>query len=244
MKLKRVSVFAAKIGAIGATSLLLLVLSFYVSMRLVITGNDVTVPDLVGHTLEDSTRVAGGASLMVEETQQRFDPRVPAGEVISQMPPPGAAIKKRRKVRVVVSLGTEILSVPDLTGETERHAAIEIDRLGLQLGHVSRATTTHPVDRVVAQDPMPGTEIFRGEAVSLLVSRGRQDPTYVMPDLSGHAVREVEQAFSRVGFALSRTSYKDDWTPAGTVLRQFPPAGYPVDRRDPITVVVSRGPSV
>ena len=244
MKLRGISLVLLKIGAIGASSGLILAVTFYISIRMVILGNEARVPDVTGQTLLASTAAIETAGLVIEKTGERFDPRVPAGDVISQMPPPGAAIKQRRKVKVVISLGTEVLVVPDLAGETERRAALEIDRLGLQLGWISRVSTTGPPDRVIAQDPMPGTDIFRGETVSLLVSRGRRATVYVMPDLQGHAVEAVERMLSTVGFRLSRTSYEDDWTPAGTVLRQFPLAGYPVTRRDPVTVVVSRGPVV
>ena len=244
MKLRGASLVLLKIGVIGVSSGLILGLSFYVSIRMVIFGNEVSVPDLTGHTLDQSVAIIEGTGLTLEKTAERFDPHVPAGEVITQLPPPGATIKQRRKVRVVISLGTEVLVVPDLTGETERRAALEIERLGLQLGEISRVgTTIGPVDRVIAQDPMPGTDIFRGETVSLLVSRGRPVAAYVMPDMVGHPLEDVERALSTVGFRLSRTTYRDDWTPAGTVLRQFPLAGYPVTRRDPITVIVSRGPT-
>lgn len=244
MTLRSASLVLLKIWAIAASSGFLFLLSIYITIRVVISSNEVTVPDLTGQTLERSRAVLETAGLRLERTGERFDPRVPAGEVISQAPPPGSAIKQRRKIKVIISRGTEVLIVPELAGETERRAALEIDRLGLQLGEVSRVSTEGAVDRVIAQDPMPGTEIFRGESVSLLVSRGPRVAAYVMPDLLGERLEEVETLLSTVGFRLSRKTYTDDWSPAGTVLRQFPLPGYPVTRRDPITVVVSRGPAV
>ena len=122
MTLRQASFLALKIGAIAASSGLILALSFYISIRMVIFGNAIDVPDLRGRTAEQTGELLSGGGLTIETVEERFDPRVPAGAIISQTPAAGAVTKRNRKIRVVVSLGTEVLTVPDFTGQTERKA--------------------------------------------------------------------------------------------------------------------------
>jgi serine/threonine-protein kinase len=165
--------------------------------------------------------------------------------VVSQIPSAGSSIKINRKIRVIVSRGTEILAVPDLEGETERRARLEIDRLGLRVGEVARISATgKPADRVISQAPPPASEMFRGDRVSLLVSRGPRDPVYVMPDLAGQPLERVKRILGTRGLRVAQTRFEVSRAPDGTIIEQFPKAGYPVSRRDAITVVVSRSPVV
>jgi serine/threonine-protein kinase len=245
MTLRGASLMVLKLAFIAATSGLILLLTFYLSVRSMIFGNEVQVPDLRGETVEDARALLSGADLAVEVVEERFDPAVPAGQVVSQTPAPGSSIKTKRKVRVILSRGTEVLQVPDLDGQTERRALLEIDRLGLRVGEVARVSAAgQPLDRIIAQDPVPATDIFRGEAVSLLVSRGPRDPVYVMPDLAGQPLERVKRVLGGRGLRVAQTRFQFSSAPDGTIIRQFPKAGYPVSRRDAITVVVSRSPLV
>lgn len=244
MKISGPTLTFSKIFGILISSGIVMGLTFYATILITITGGEIPVPDLHGLPVAASTELAGKSGLHVEMVGERYDPQVPAGQVISQTPEAGAGIKANRKVKVVVSLGTEILKVPDLSGETERRAVIEIDRLGLRLGEVSRVSAAIPSDRVINQDPSPDSEIFRGEKVNLLVSRGPREPVYVMPDLFGQPLERVQSVLGARGFRLASTSFERSPSRAGTVLRQFPLSGYPVTRRDAITVVVSRGSGV
>ncbi|MFQ5767470.1 MAG: PASTA domain-containing protein [Acidobacteriota bacterium] len=244
MTLRGASLLVLKVAAIAASSALLLLISFYLSVRVLIFGNEITVPDLRDRTTEESRQLLEREGLYLVTEMERYDPAVPQGRIISQMPPAGASIKTKRKVKVVVSRGTETLEVPDLQGESERRAVLEIDRLGLRVGKVARVRSGIPPDRIVAQDPQPGSQIFRGDRISLLVSRGPGVKIYVMPDLSGRLLARAREVLDAAGLRIGQTTPKASLEPAGTILSQFPLAGYPVSRRDPITVVVSGGSSV
>jgi serine/threonine-protein kinase len=243
MPLRGASLLAVRILAIAVSSAVVLALSFYLSIRVLILGGEVTVPDLTGRMVGESSALLGEAGLILEKEGERYDPKVPAGQIISQSPPAGAVTKSSRRIKVVVSLGTEVLPAPDLSGQSERRAVLELDRLGLRLGSVARASTSTAAERIVAQDPPPASGIFRGDRVSLLVSRGPRDLVYVMPDLTGQALERVQRVLGERGLRVSQTDREPSWAPSGTILRQFPLSGYPVSRGDAITVVVSSGPS-
>lgn len=245
MKLRRIIVPAVKILLIAGTAGLVSLLTFYISVRSLVFGNEVKVPDLHGHDVVASRRVLTASGLRLEVAGEEYDPAVPEGEIIRQTPLSGASIKTQRKIKVVVSRGTEVLAAPNLAGEGERKALLEIGRLGLRLGTVARVSTDdRGADRVISQTPRPDSAIFRGDRLSLLISRGPREPVYVMPDLAGQPLARVRRALGSRGLKLGTARTESSTAPDGTILRQFPLPGYPVSRRDPISVVVSRSPLV
>jgi len=61
-----------------------------------------------------------------------------------------------------------------------------------------------------------------------------------MPDLIGRDVERVRTAFEARGFRVGGVrSQAYEGAPAGTILRQFPQAGFPVSRKDVLSFVVA-----
>src|SRR5690606_14622342 len=79
--------------------------SAVLTMRSVLTAQDVVVPDLVGRNLTESFGLAAEQSLSVKVEGRRHDPRVAAERVATQEPPGQSLLKTGRTVRVWVSLG-------------------------------------------------------------------------------------------------------------------------------------------
>ena len=112
-----------------------------------------------------------------------INPKVPAGMVLGQDPEAGSLVRRQRNLRVWISAGAHIARAPNLLGETQRSAEIRVAQEGLQIGPVSEIrSAAYPPDVIVAQDPPPATQTAQ---VRLLVNRGEDRATYVMPDLIG-----------------------------------------------------------
>jgi serine/threonine-protein kinase len=234
-----------KVMFVGGTSGLVALLAFYISVRAMIFGNEVSVPDLRNQEVVASRQVLTAVDLTLEIVGEVYDPAVPEGQIVSQEPAAAASIKTNRKVKVVISRGTEVLEAPDLAGDSERRALLEIDRLGLRLGAVARVSAgDQAAERIIAQTPQPTAPIFRGDRLSLLVSRGPRESVFVMPDLSGQPLERVRRVLGNRGLSLGTARTEASAAPDGTILRQFPLPGYPVSRSDTISVVVSRPPVV
>src|SRR5262245_63772908 len=108
----------------------------------------------------------------------------------------------------------------------------------------------------MAQHPMPPEQTEEGSgaepitepvvasggrpAMDLLVSRGRSEPIYVMPDLSRRRLSEVTEFAKKAGLRIGavRRERSDD-SPIGMVIKQYPEAGYPVGRQEIISLVVT-----
>ena len=211
-----------------------------IAMRVAVRARQVTVPDLVGKSLADATAVASGLDLQLRVDEgKRPDAKVPAGFVLGQEPVAGSSARRQRSVRVWISAGAKIASAPNLLGETQRSAEIRVAQDGLLIGAVSEIRSAlYPPDIVVAQDPPQGAKTAD---IRLLVNRGEDRATYVMPDLIGLNGERAADVMRIRGFRVSITSQSTaSAIPPGVVVRQTPAGGYQVHPGDAIALEVSR----
>src|SRR5438552_1881969 len=124
------------------------------AMRFAIHGREVAVPKLIGFTLAAAEQQANASGLIIEVENHFYSPDVAEGKVISQSPSPGSLVRRGWKVRVAESLGPQKAQVPDLVGESERAAEINVRRRGLEVGSVSVADLPDSEPgQIVAQSP-------------------------------------------------------------------------------------------
>jgi beta-lactam-binding protein with PASTA domain len=223
-------------GALAGTFLLFA----GISMRVALRARQVTVPDLVGRSVADATTLSSQLDLQLKvDEDRRPDPKVPAGVVLGQEPTAGSASRRSRSVRVWLSAGARVALAPSLLGESQRSAEIRVAQDGLTIGAVSEIRSdAYPPDVVVAQDPPASTQTSE---VRLLVNRGEDRATYVMPDLIGLNGERAADVMRTRGFRVSITAQSAaSAIPPGVVVRQSPAGGYQVHPGDPIALEVSR----
>ena len=211
-----------------------------ISMRVAVRARQVAVPDLVGKSLADATALSSNLDLQLRVDEgRRPDPKVPSGYVLGQEPSPGSSARRQRSVRVWLSSGAHVALAPSLLGESQRGAEIRVAQEGLTIGRVAEIRSAkYPPDVIVAQDPPPATQTSE---VRLLVNRGEDRATYVMPDLIGTNGDRATDAMRARGFRVSATTQSAGGAiPPGVVVRQTPSAGYQVHPGDAIALEVSR----
>jgi len=229
-----------KILLLAGTLAVTFVVFAAIAMRVAVRARQVTVPNLVGQSLADATAAASQLDLSLRiDPVKRPDPKVPAGHVLLQEPTSGSAARRQRSVRVVLSAGAHIALAPSLLGETQRSAEIRVAQDGLSIGAVTEIRSAlYPPDVVVAQDPPAKTQTAE---IRLLVNRGEDRATYVMPDLIGLNGERVAEVMRIRGFRVSITAQSAaSAIPPGVVVRQAPAGGYQVHPGDPIALEVSR----
>jgi len=231
---------AGKLLLLGGALLLTYLLFAVATMRVALRTRDVTVPTLVGQTVNGATAVLtqAGLNLKVEEGR-RPDPKVPAGQILAQEPQPGVSTRRERSVKVWVSSGPRATIVPALLGESERTAQLRLQQDGLELAAVSEVRSAeYPADAVIAQTPPPKSNAAR---VALLVNRGERGATYVMPDLIGVNGDRAADVLRSHAFRVAVVGdHPYPGVPAGIVLRQSPQAGFQIAPGEPISLEVSR----
>ncbi len=231
---------AGKLFLLVGALVLTYVLFAAAAMRIALRARDVAVPALTGKTVNEASAVLSqaGLNLKVEEGR-RFDPKIPAGQILTQEPQTGNRLRRERSVKVWVSAGPRSNLVPNLTSESERTAQLRVQQEGLELaGMAEIRSADYPTDAVVAQTPAPNSQ---GNRVSLLVNRPQRGVTYVMPDLIGVNGDRAAELLRSHGFRVAvvgDTPYPG--VPAGIVLRQSPQAGFQIAPGEPISIEVSR----
>jgi beta-lactam-binding protein with PASTA domain len=231
---------AGKLFLLVGALVLTYVLFAAAAMRIALRARDVAVPALTGKTVNEASAVLSqaGLNLKVEEGR-RFDPKIPAGQILTQEPQAGNRLRRERGVKVWVSAGPRSNLVPNLTSESERTAQLRVQQAGLELaGMAEIRSADYPTDAVVAQTPAPNSQ---GNRVSLLVNRPQRGVTYVMPDLIGVNGDRAAELLRSHGFRVAvvgDTPYPG--VPAGIVLRQSPQAGFQIAPGEPISIEVSR----
>ena len=213
-----------------------------VSFGLFVRSGVTTVPDLSG--LEEGAAAAlladSGLELQLAEGAH-YDERVPAGRTLVQKPKAGTLVKRGSAVEVTVSLGPQLVLVPDLAGQALSAAQVTLQASGLALG---RAASVY-ADRgapgtVVGQAPAAGERVGRSTRVDVFLSLQDLSELFLMPDLVYRDYEQVRRFFEARGFKLGSVKFEPyENVPAGIVLRQFPLPGHPLARRDVISLVVA-----
>ena len=127
-----------------------------------------TVPDVRGMTVADATAALRKAGLVVGTTTEDYSDSVESGKVISSNPAAGASGSfYGDSVSIVVSKGSEMVTVPDVSSmkQDEAVAALEAAGLVVKIEHVFGI----PFISSLSTDPAAGTSVRRGSTVTLRV---------------------------------------------------------------------------
>ena len=215
----------------------LVVFNYLVMPRLIHGVGQVTVPDLTNLTVDQAEQALRPLGLQVSRAGERFDPAAPRGFVIDQEPGAGSTVRGRKRIAVVVSLGEEFSSVPELFGESVRSARGLIQRAGLRPGSIVQAPSEETGEGMVAaSDPGAEAILMRNTPVHLLVSTGAGSESFVMPDLLGREIASVRRQLDALGFRIERSGAQ---TSVGTIVAQRPPPGSRITRADIIQLTAS-----
>jgi beta-lactam-binding protein with PASTA domain len=248
----------------------LAMISAIVTMHFVIHGAEVTIPSFKGMTVTQATNKAASLGLNLSVDNHFYSVDVPAGHIVGQIPAPGTIVRRAWHVRLIESLGPQKIAVPDLEGLDQRVASIQIRRADLQIGTIAQMPWAYaPEGTVIAQNPAPGSASVARPYVSMLIATPAENtsPTFVMPNLTGHSYAAAALAIQQVGLTLapqiivppvvppsatlaappaSTVSAAVPAAPAappiapGTILRQSPDPGQPVDAATPIVLTVEQ----
>ena len=180
-------------------------ISAFITMRLAIHGREAVVPTLTGLSVADAGKAAGNVGLQLDLENRFYSSEVPAGRVLAQDPEPGSRVRREWPIRITESLGGQRVNIPDLTGESERAATINIRRLSLDLGAVAHLAIPGDPDVVLTQTPPVNSAGVDGPRVSLLVSDHEDESqarAYVMPSLVGLSYAAAAERASAAGLRL------------------------------------------
>lgn len=135
----------------------------------------IAMPNLINMSLEDANKTINKLDLKLT-INERHDVDVERNHVVSQSPSQGTELKKGDLVTIVISLGPEELSVPNLMGYTLNDAKKILEKDGLKLGTTSYDySEVYKEGTVINQNPVVGVgSIKKGDSVNVVLSKGQK----------------------------------------------------------------------
>jgi serine/threonine-protein kinase len=215
-----------------------------ITMRAVLTSQEVVVPSLIQKRIAEAGALSSRANLLVKVEGRRNDPRVPADRIVAQEPTPGSRLKTHRSIRVWLSLGPRRQRVPAVEGQALRTARLALEQAQVPLARTAEVDDPAEEGTILVQRPPAGEVESIGDGVSLLVSRGPVGRDYVMPDLIGRKADEVLDGLRLAGLKVADVRYRTyPGLAPGIVLRQSPTAGHRVSPRSTVSLDISKAAS-
>jgi beta-lactam-binding protein with PASTA domain len=204
------------------------------------SGRWTDVPDLLNQDKDTAIGMLQEAGLDPKFGQEQFSETVPKGAVISAEPATGELIRGS-DVQLVISKGAERFQVdPALVGQPLD--AVQTALNALPIGQTTTDQFSDDVDQgsVIGFDPQPGTELKRGDTVTIVVSSGRA-PVKV-PNVVGQSPDAAQGTLEQLGFAVERDAGRSADVGKGQVMAVKPGPGDDAQRYgSTVTITVSEG---
>jgi len=174
----------------------------YLTFKALSFSRTVEVPNLYGKPLLESNKLLTSKGLYLKIEGEDYDSTVPQGNIITQDVPAGKSVKERRAIKIVISKGPRIKSVPILVNETLTNAETLLLQKGLK---ITRVITVHSdtveKDRVLAQKPGPDDQVK--DAITVLVSLGPYEKIYYCPDFKGMTTEQANDLIRKLNMKTS-----------------------------------------
>jgi serine/threonine-protein kinase len=221
---------------------ILFFLSAVIFSQIILKGETVSVPDLTGKGLAEAKGLLEKKDLSLSQRGGEFNDQWPKGRIVRQVPAAGSKIRVTKVIQVFISSGSEKVAVPALEGRSLEAALPLLKDSGLFKGKLTQIHTPRfPAGKILAQRPQAEEAAERNSAIGLLVSQGDREERYVMPDLIGKNAATVIDQLKAMDFMIGDSS--STYYPGlgkGIIIKQSPPNGYKIQKRNLITLEVSR----
>lgn len=237
---KRHKVFTFIFG--GILLFIITIVLTYFGLKLTAV-KDVQIPNIVGMSQVEAKKTIEDAKLVYQEEEGEYSADVPEGYVIRQDPVflDNYRIKEKSEVKVVISKGQEITTMPKVVGMTKEEAIEAIETAKLKAEVVEETSKKIEEGYVISQETKENTQINAGETVKIHVSIGTGIQQVSVPYVVGKTEEEAKKAITDAKLKVKQVIMIEDTTKDnGTVLKQDIEAGKTVDEGTEIILTVNK----
>lgn len=206
------------------------------------------VPKVVGQLYFEGCRPEDiGASSKHYELEVKWvnDNESEKGRILSQNPSAGNKIKlvngEKKTLKITVSLGSQMITLENYEGYTERNAKNAISSLGLRYKIERISSNVQKKGYVCFTDPAAGGTITEGGTVVIYISTGASSGDGIeVISFVGQTENTAKEMAEQMGLSVNIEYEKSDM-PGGQVIRQSLEVGEFVAHATFITFTVSEG---
>jgi beta-lactam-binding protein with PASTA domain len=210
-----------------------------ITLRVALHGGEVPVPDFSGMTVGEASSAALSSGLDLSIQDSYYSTTIPAGRILAQSPAAGSRVRKHWQVRVTESLGPQQVTIPDVSGQDQRDAAMSLRRNQLDLGTLAHIDAPGDADMVLAQTPPPNAGVDRPRVSLLLSQSAGSSPTsaFILPSFLGMSYSAANHAALALGIRVLSVTDAASAPPAGAV--PGPDGGYVDASGAPVAMVTT-----
>ena len=207
-------------------------------------GERVTVPDLSKKT-EDEAKAALKELRLGVNVQTGTSDDVPEGQVYDQSPAAGTKVDVHTQVTINISSGKEKFSLDDVTGMQYQQAQAQLENDGLVVSLEFDYSDSVGSDKVISTSPKAGSQVAKGDTITITASKGKETKTTTVPNLLGQDIDDAIQMIKDAGLTYNGKSsdYSDSYS-ENQVMNQSIGVGKTVDEGTTISLTVSLGSRV
>ena len=214
----------------------------YVVYR-ILAGNDITIPkSVVGQTCKQAEQTLANANLKNSKCVNVGSTFAQDGKVVTTDPTPGSGVSKSTLVTLMVGIGPNSVTVPDLKGTQLTNVQGILEQHHLKLGPSEAIDSPKAKQNfVVGSRPTPGTKVKPGEAITILYASGFVE----IPSVTGKTCAQATAALQKLTLKPTCTSRHSAKVPQGQAFATSPgPAGTRIPQGTPVTIFISSGASL
>ena len=192
----------------------------------------VRVPNVVDRTEEEAEKSLQAAKLTVVHGEAQYSDEIEEGHVISSDPAADTEVEEGTEVTIVISLGTEQVSVPDLRNKSAADAEAALAAVGLTGSASEEYSDSVAAGQVISQ------------SISYVVSKGPKTQLVTIPsDIVGATQDAAKKRLQEEG--LTGVYVEEEYSdyPAGTVSRVDPSPGAKIEKGSQVRYWISIGPA-
>jgi len=199
-----------------------------------------TVPIVIGETQEQAVRLLENAGFVADPTFEENDGIEP-GIVFDQSPTQNSEAEVNSTVQIKVSQSDETVVLPDVRGQQEEQAVLQLQALGLRTDRTLVASDTFDAGIVTAMSPLPNQDVNSDTLVTLTVSTGPAEVN--VPNVDGLTLDAAITSLTGVGLPSPQIRREASVTVAeGLVIRSDPAANTAVSIDRQVILYISDGP--
>ncbi|MFE9737613.1 Stk1 family PASTA domain-containing Ser/Thr kinase [Streptomyces sp. NPDC006477] len=198
----------------------------------------VSVPQLVGQTVDAATGLAANASVKMQQAgTERCDQ--PKGSICRQTPAADGSTKMETggTIQVYVSEGAPLTEVPDVVEQSQERAEESLKDKGFKV-KVEQEESDEDPGTVLRQNPQGGTKAEKNSEITITVAKQKLK---TVPPVVGNQFAQAEQQLKALGFVVV-TEYVDSDKPKDEVLEQTPNGNASAAEGAEVKLRISKGP--
>ena len=191
-------------------------------------GEVYKVPDFKGKTVAELEKEGMNEYFQFIVIDSVYDKNLTPGSVLMQNPEPGSTIKKgRRMYLTIVAVMPDKVEMPDLRNLSLRQALVTLEVKGLKAGnlkYVDYFARNAVIDQMIDDEPVdPGTEIYKGTKIDLVVGKGKMTVEVPVPFIVGETPEDAERKIHYASLNIGKQFYMDDDRENARVYKTEPP---------------------